>query len=216
MLNGRAEEPRRGKVRERGMQNITLSIIASGCAVLALVCLLTLGNARAADPADSSGELQVVSQVDLSRYLGKWYEIAHIPVFFQRGCAGGTTATYTLIKEGTVGVVNQCCTSDGQKKVARGRAWVVDKKTNAKLKVSFLNILGFHPFAGDYWIIDLGQNYEYAVIGRPGRSIGWILSRTPSLSPDVLKGIAERLQAQGYDFSQFKMTNQTDYACGSE
>ena len=203
-------------MRKGEMQHISLSIVATGCAMLALVCLLTIGNADAADPAKGSAELQVVDQVDLSRYLGKWYEIAHIPVFFQKGCAGGTTATYTLIKEGTVGVVNQCCTSDGQKKVARGRAWVVDKKTNAKLKVSFLNILGFHPFAGDYWIIDLGPNYEYAVVGHPSRSIGWILSRTPSLSPDVLKGIAERLQAQGYDFLQFKMTNQTDYACGSE
>jgi apolipoprotein D and lipocalin family protein len=198
------------------LHNFSVSIVAPCCATLVLVCLLAIGNARAADPVKGSGELQVVSTVDLSRYLGKWYEIAHIPVFFQKGCAGGTTATYTLIKEKTVGVLNQCCTSDGQKKVARGRAWVVDKKTNAKLKVSFLNILGFHPFAGDYWIIDLGPNYEYAVIGHPSRSIGWILSRTPSLSPDVLKGIAERLQAQGYNFLQFKMTNQTDYACGSE
>jgi apolipoprotein D and lipocalin family protein len=203
-------------MREGEMQNISLSIVATGSAMLALVSLLTIGNADAADPAKGSGELQVVAQVDLSRYLGKWYEIAHIPVFFQKGCAGGTTATYTLIKEGTVGVVNQCCTSDGQKKVARGRAWVVDKKTNAKLKVSFVSFLGFYLFAGDYWIIDLGPNYEYAVIGHPGRSIGWILSRTPNLPPDVLKGIAERLTAQGYDFSQFKMTNQTDYKCSSE
>jgi apolipoprotein D and lipocalin family protein len=198
------------------LHNILVSIIATVCAMLISVCVLTTGSSDAGEQANGSGELQVVSQVDLSRYLGRWYEIAHIPVFFQKGCAGGTTATYTLIKEGTVAVVNQCCTSDGKNKVARGRAWVVDKKTNAKLKVSFLNILGFHPFAGDYWIIDLGPNYEYAVVGHPSRSIGWILSRTPSLPPDVLKGIAERLQAQGYDFLQFKMTNQTDYACGSE
>jgi len=198
------------------MQNISLSIVATGCAMLALVCLLTIGNAHAAEPAKGSGELQVVGQVDLSRYLGKWYEIAHIPVFFQKGCAGGTTATYTLVKEGTVGVVNQCCTSDGQKKEARGRAWVVDKKTNAKLKVSFVSFFGFYLFAGDYWIIDLGSDYEYAVVGHPSRNIGWILSRTPTLPADVLKGIGERLKAQGYDFSQFKMTNQTDYKCSPE
>jgi len=203
-------------MREGEMQNISLSIVAPVCVVLSLVCLITLGTAHAEYPAKSSGELQVVDQVDLSRYLGKWYEIAHIPVFFQKGCAGGTTATYTLVKEGTVGVVNQCCTSDGQKKEARGRAWVVDKKTNAKLKVSFVSFLGFYLFAGDYWIIDLGPNYEYAVVGHPSRSIGWILSRTPSLPPDVLKGIAERLQAQGYDFLQFKMTDQSDYKCSAE
>jgi apolipoprotein D and lipocalin family protein len=90
---------------------------------------------------------------------------------------------------------------------------VVDKKTNAKLKVSFFSLFGFLLFAGDYWVIDLGPNYEYAVIGHPGRSIGWILSRTPVLAEDVLKGIGERLIAKGYSFSQFKMTNQTDSAC---
>jgi apolipoprotein D and lipocalin family protein len=198
------------------VQNFSVSIISSVCAALVLLFVLTVGNSHAADAAKGSEELQVVSHVDLSRYLGRWYEIAHIPVFFQRGCAGGTTATYTLIKEGTVGVVNQCCTSDGQKKEARGRAWVVDNKTNAKLKVSFLSIFGLYLFGGDYWIIDLGPNYEYAVVGHPSRSIGWILSRTPTLHADVLKGIGERLTAQGYDFSQFKMTNQTDYKCTAE
>lgn len=198
------------------MQYIPVSCSTFFYALLALAFLFVAGIAPAVEPVNGAEELQVVERVDLSRYLGKWYEIAHIPVFFQKGCAGGTTATYSLIKEGTVGVENQCCTSDGKKKVARGRAWVVDKNTNAKLKVSFFSILGFHLFAGDYWIIDLGPEYEYAVVGHPSRSIGWILSRTPSLSPDVLRGIAERLEAKGYDFSRFKMTNQIDYKCSAE
>jgi apolipoprotein D and lipocalin family protein len=160
-------------------------------------------------------ELKVVEAVDLGRYLGTWYEIAHIPVWFQKGCSGGTTAEYTLLKDGFVNVVNRCCDEDGKMKEAKGRAWIVDKNEPAKLKVSFFSLFGFWLFGGKYWIIDLDKNYNYSVIGHPDREIGWILSRTPTLTDDVLKGIAERLEAQGYDFSKFKMTNQTESSCVS-
>ena len=107
-----------------------------------------------AEPGNKK-ELTVVDNVDLSRYLGRWYEIALIPVWFQKGCAGGTTAEYSLFKDGVVNVVNKCCTEDGKVKEAKGRAWVVDKKHPAKLKVSFVSLLGLWLFKGDYWIIDL-------------------------------------------------------------
>ncbi len=164
---------------------------------------------------DNKKELAVVDNVDLSRYLGRWYEIGLIPVWFQKGCAGGTTAEYSLFKEGVVNVVNRCCTEDGKVKEAKGRAWVVDKKHPAKLKVSFVSLLGWWLFKGDYWIIDLDPDYKYAVVGHPSRDLGWILSRTPTLPAEVLQGIAERLTANGYDFSRFKMTNQTESGCHS-
>ncbi len=198
------------------MQNANLSLTVFSLLLMMLLSFFASQSIKAANPDIATGELQVVDHVDLSRYLGKWYEVASIPVWFQKECAGGTTATYTLVKEGSVRVLNQCCTKNGVKKQAQGRAWVVDKKTNAKLKVSFFSLFGFWLFAGDYWIIDLGPNYEYAVVGHPDRNIGWILSRTPTLPADVLKGIGERLTAQGYDFSQFKMTNQIDYKCTPE
>ena len=164
---------------------------------------------------DNKKELTVVDNVDLSRYLGRWYEIALIPVWFQKGCAGGTTAEYSLFKEGVVNVVNRCCTEDGKVKEAKGRAWVVDKKHPAKLKVSFVSLLGLWLFKGDYWIIDLDPDYRYAVVGHPGRDLGWILSRTPTLPENVLQGIRERLTANGYDFSRFKMTSQSESGCPS-
>ena len=167
-----------------------------------------------AEPGNKK-ELTVVDNVDLSRYLGRWYEIALIPVWFQKGCAGGTTAEYSLFKDGVVNVVNKCCTEDGKVKEAKGRAWVVDKKHPAKLKVSFVSLLGLWLFKGDYWIIDLDPDYRYAVVGHPGRDLGWILSRTPTLPENVLQGIGERLTAKGYDFSRFKMTNQTEPGCPS-
>ena len=156
-----------------------------------------------------AADLKVVSKVDLSRYLGKWYEIATIPQSFQKQCVGGTSATYTLRKDGDVDVLNACTKKDGTISSAHGRAWVADKATNAKLKVSFIPFLKLNFLAGDYWVIDLGANYEYAVVGHPNRSYGWILSRTPTLPKETLDGIFARLKASGYDTSQFKMTDQS-------
>jgi apolipoprotein D and lipocalin family protein len=177
-----------------------------------VVCCIMLNSIVLAEPNNDS-ELEVVDDVDLSRYLGLWYEIGLIPVWFQNGCAGGTTAEYSLLKDGVVNVVNRCCTEDGKVKEAKGRAWVVDKKIPAKLKVSFVSLLGLWFFKGHYWIIDLDPDCQYAVVGHPSRDLGWILSRTPTLSEKVLQGIAERLTANGYDFSRFKMTNQTEISC---
>lgn len=157
-----------------------------------------------------SKEPRTVAAVDLKRYLGKWYEIATIPAWFQKDCVGGTTATYSRLEDGTIQVLNQCVTAEGQIKTAKGVAWVADKNTNAKLKVSFLPF-GLKFFGGDYWIIDLDPKYQYAVVGSPARDYGWILSRAPSLELPVLEGIKARLKDQGYDFSKFKMTNQKDY-----
>lgn len=158
-------------------------------------------------------EVKVVKEVDLNRYVGKWYEIALIPVWFQKGCDSGSTAEYSLTENDEINVVNRCCTKEGTLKEAKGRAWIVDKSCPAKLKVGFFSVLGFWPFKGDYWIIDLDPDYRYVVIGHPSRKLGWILSRTPSLPQDTLSGIVERLKQNGYNFSDFKMTNQTEVKC---
>ena len=139
--------------------------------------------------------LQTVARVDLTRYVGTWYEIANFPQRFQRGCTA-STATYAARDDGDIDVVNRCRdgTIDGPERVSRGRARVVDRRTNARLEVSF-----FRPFWGDYWIVDLGADYEYAVIGHPSRDYIWILSRAPTLDPAVYDGILARLTASGYE-----------------
>lgn len=162
----------------------------------------------------SGSELRVVPRVDLNRYLGRWYEIAAIPAWFEKSCSGGTTAVYSQLPNGNVRVMNQCFEAGGKPKQAKGEAWVADKTTNAKLKVSFVPRLRWNFLAGDYWIIDLGPDYEYAVVGSPSRGYGWILSRTPVLSEETLQGIRERLAQQGYDFAKFKMTDQKDFQAG--
>jgi len=148
--------------------------------------------------------LQTVARVELSRYLGTWYELANFPQRFQRGCTA-TTATYTLRADGDLEVLNRCRKGslDGQEKSARGRARVVDRVTNAKLKVSF-----FRPFWGDYWIIDLSDDYSYAVVGHPGRDYLWILTRQPTMAEATYQGIVARLEAQGYETSRLVRTLQ--------
>jgi apolipoprotein D and lipocalin family protein len=148
--------------------------------------------------------LETVPHVELARYLGTWYEIASFPQRFQRGCTA-TTATYTLRKDGQLDVINRCRLGcpDGKPKEARGRARVVDRVTNAKLEVSF-----FRPFWGEYWIIDLAEDYSYAVVGHPGRDYLWILSRSPTMSDDTYHRILARLRAQRYETSRLVRTLQ--------
>jgi apolipoprotein D and lipocalin family protein len=140
----------------------------------------------------ANNELEVVPKVELEKYLDKWFELAHLPFKFEDGCSD-ITATYTLLKDGKVGVLNQCI-KNGKAKASKGKAKVIDKATNAKLKVTF-----FWPFYGDYWIIKLGKDYEYSVVGTPNRKYLWILSRTLQID--------EKLFAELVDFAELKGFN---------
>ena len=156
-------------------------------------------------PSNSiSQPLETVPFVDLERYAGLWYEIASYPQRFQRGCHR-TTAEYTLSNRGHVVVVNRCNRDsiDGRQSSIRGRAFVQKDSGNAKFKVQF-----FWPFRGDYWIIDLAEDYSYAVVSHPNRNYLWILSRTPVMEEDVYRGILERLKDKGFDLGRLQMTKQ--------
>lgn len=148
--------------------------------------------------------LDTVAHVDLNRYLGLWYEIARLPQPFETGCVG-VTAEYSLKDNGDINVLNTCHqdTLDGKVNVANGSAFIADKSTDAKLKVTF-----FWPFYGDYWILELGQDYEYAVVGSPDRKSLWLLSRTPTVAPELYQGVMDRMSAKGFDLTPFKMTLQ--------
>jgi apolipoprotein D and lipocalin family protein len=167
--------------------------------IIGLLALAGCGHTR-----DDQPPLQTVPHVDLQRYLGTWYEIASYPQWFQRGCTG-TSATYALRRDGEIDVLNRCHKEslDGNEDTAKGRARVVDPASNAKLRVSF-----FWPFWGDYWIIDQGEHYEYAVVGNPNRAYLWILARQPHMDAAVYAGIVARLKAQGYDPQRLQKTVQ--------
>ena len=166
-----------------------------------LALFATLLSACAHTP--SGPPLQTVDRVDLARYMGRWYEIATIPMSFQKGCVG-VTADYSIREDGDVKVVNTCRkeTLDGPVKVAEGKAWSVDP-SNAKLEVQF-----FWPFHGAYWVIDLDPEYRWAVVGHPSREYLWILSRTPQMDAATYDGILSRLRAQSYDVAKLVRTLQ--------
>jgi apolipoprotein D and lipocalin family protein len=157
-----------------------------------------------AGDAGTNVALQTVSHVDLSRYIGRWYEIAKYPNRFERKCDRNVTASYAIRPDGKISVVNACTTREGKPTVSTGWAKVVDQKTGAKLKVTF-----FWPFFGDYWIIELGHNYEYAVVGEPGRKYLWILSRPPKMDDGIYAEVVSRLAAKGYDAAKLELMPQT-------
>ncbi len=145
-----------------------------------------------------------VAAVDLQRYVGKWFEIASFPMFFQRNCIADTTAEYGLTPDGKVSVLNRCRTKDGFDK-AQGTATAVEGGNNARLKVSF-----FWPFRSDYWVIGLDQDYRWAVVGNPNRKYLWVLSRTPQLPKELLAAALKSASDQGFDLNQLRYTAQAE------
>ena len=164
-----------------------------------------IGDLNAQDSPRSS-EPVTVKYVDLQMYAGVWYEIAKIPNSFQDHCAYGTKAKYIIHDDGDIDVINSCYDEEGDLDVAEGLAKVIDNNSNSKLEVSFVSIFGIYLFWGDYWIIGLDENYEYAVVGHPQRKYGWILSRNPALSPEKLNKAYSILKTQGYDIDEFILT----------
>lgn len=155
-----------------------------------------------AGAAEETPPVQTVAAVELERYLGKWYEIARFPMFFQRNCVGDVTADYSLREDGRIRVLNRCRTDKGFDE-AEGTARVVEDSGGAKLRVSF-----FWPFSGDYWIIGLAPDYRWAVVGDPERKYLWILSRTPVMPLDVLEKARQAARDQGYDLGGLRYTEQ--------
>lgn len=157
----------------------------------------------------SPGAVRPVETVDLARYAGRWYEVARFPNKFQAECAGETTADYELLPNGQMRVVNACRRADGEITRAEGRARVAraDGPTSM-LKVRFApGFLAFLPMVwGNYWILDLTEDYRAALVGEPDRAYLWILSRTPQLDQPTYQGMVASAAAQGFDVTRLVMS----------
>ena len=150
----------------------------------------------------SSIPLTTVTSVDLGRYAGLWYEIARFPNSFERDCVGAT-AQYMRNGDGSIKVLNRCRkrSLDGEQDVAEGRARVISP---GKLAVVFL-----WPFEGDYWILDLADDYSWALIGEPSGRYLWILARTPHLETELQATLVAKLKAFGYNTDALYWTPQS-------
>jgi len=170
----------------------------AGALAVAGAAVLLNRSAYAGEP------LPTVPHVDLNRYQGTWYEIARLPLHWENKCESHVTATYTLRPDGKMTVLNQCRKADGTASVSLGSAEVATKDgSNSKLKVSF-----FWPFKGDYWILALDENYQWALVGTPNLKYLWILSRDPELDRHIIDKLLERSHELGFDTEKMIWTRQ--------
>ncbi len=174
---------------------------------VSLLALAIFGIKALAFGADEP--LETVDHVDLTRYLGKWFEIARLPLSWENKCISDVTATYTPQPNGKIGVLNRCIKSNGKITQSRGTAKIASKRdrSHSKLKVTF-----FWPFSGDYWILDLDPDYRWALVGNPSRKNLWILSRTPNLDRATIDTLLAKGTFLGFDTSKIIMTKQTQPA----
>jgi apolipoprotein D and lipocalin family protein len=154
--------------------------------------------------------LRPVNGLDLNRYSGKWYEIAKYPNRFQRQCIANTTAQYAIKQNGRIEVLNSCTKSNGTTDSAKAEGKIADKNNNAKLKVRFApGAFSWLPFVwANYWVVDLADDYSYAVVSEPGRNYFWILSRTPAMDDAKYRAIISRAESMGFDANRIVRTPQ--------
>lgn len=176
--------------------------ILAGLVVLGFL----LGACSRTEYRDTAVDMTTVGQVDLTRYAGRWYEIARFPNSFEEGCFA-VTADYSLNADGSVKVVNTCRKGalNGPVEVAEGRA-TKSRPEGDRLRVGFVEWLPFA--AGDYWILALDDDYQVAVIGNPGGTTGWVLARSAAIPQDRLRAAYAVLRANGYDVSRITLTPQ--------
>jgi lipocalin len=146
-----------------------------------------------------------VKELDLNRYLGKWYEIARFPHSFEKNLVG-VTATYRLKDDGNIEVLNEGFKGNlnGPLSRAVGKAKIPNKLDPGKLKVSF-----FWIFYADYFVLELDRvNYQYAMIGSSSDKYFWILSRTPEMDPAVYNTLLYNARKRGYDLGKLLLVPQ--------
>ena len=147
--------------------------------------------------------MSVAENVDLERYQGKWHEIARLPNRFEKDL-DRVTANYKLLDNGKIQVINRgyIIGEDNYNEI-EGIAKIPDKNQLAKIKVSF-----FRPFYGNYWILALDDDYQYAIIGEPKRKYLWILAREKNLNEEVYQHLLRIAYLNDYDISKIIKVNQ--------
>jgi len=171
-----------------------------------LLCALTALSGGAA----AENGLPTIAALDVPRYMGTWYEIAKFPNSFQKKCAGGTRADYSLKDDGRVRVINRCRLENGETSEAIGEARQLGAATSPRLEVRFApEWLSFLPFVwGNYWVIDLDDDYRLAAVSEPTREYLWILARTPQVDAAAYQQLLARLAQKGFDLGKLERTRQ--------
>ncbi len=168
-----------------------------------LVAILPLASA-------AGSQVKAISEFDVSRYVGTWYEIAKLPNWFQRKCVQGTQARYKISGPTQIEVNNKCTTASGEEIQAIGLARPNGSGLPAQLEVRFApEWTAWLPMVwGAYWVLDLDTDYQLAAVGDPSKSYLWILSRTPLVSAERYEAVLKRLSLMGFDVTKLEKTRQ--------
>jgi len=142
--------------------------------------------------------------VDLSRYSGRWFEIARLPMRFQKANEAAI-AEYGTNADGTISVHNIAIRPDGSQRDIRGYAKVLNPPVNTKLTVRFKTWFGPLipvPKEGNYWILHVDEHYQEALVGTPNRKYLWLLARTPTISEARYAALVTKADQLGFDTSR--------------
>jgi apolipoprotein D and lipocalin family protein len=164
--------------------------------------LLSLAGCQASPPKPP---LRPVASVDLPRFMGDWYVIAHIPTFLEKG-AYNAVESYRLNDDGTIATTftfNRDA-PDGPLKIYRPKGFVRDTRSNAEWGMQFV-----WPIKADYLIVYLDQQYRQTIVARDQRDYVWIMSRTPRISAEEYDALTERVRAMGYDMNLLRRVPQS-------
>ena len=135
--------------------------------------------------------IAAVKDFNAAKYMGKWYEFARLPNWFEKDM-NRVTATYTMLPDGKIKVVNQGEIS-GQIRRISGFARPADDSGSGELEVTF-----FRPFYSPYRIIKLADDYRYSIVAGSDENYLWVLSRTPQISPADWQEISAFLEENGF------------------
>lgn len=162
--------------------------------------------------AQSQAPVTTVNSVDLERYQGEWFEVASIPQRFTSQCVSHTRATYNLLDNGQVQVINSCINGDGERSEAEGRARInPDFNQTSRLQVTFVHwFKWWWMFSGDYWVMNLDSDYQWSLVGHPERNSLWVLSRQETLPNTDLLELRRLIEDQGYDSCRVLITQEAE------
>ncbi len=164
----------------------------------------------------AAAPIEPLAALDITRYLGTWYQVALYPNRFQAQCASDTTATYRERTDGNIEVINRCRDAAGKPDEAMGLTRPLGKLAGGELRPAHLEVSFLPAWLrwaqaignwgwGDYRVIQLAMDYRYAVVSDGSRQYLWILSRSPALAADDEAAIRSRLLTQGFDLARLQM-----------
>jgi apolipoprotein D and lipocalin family protein len=195
----------------RRYRRVAALISLSALAILPAFSAGAQGNTSA---AAAKAPLPVVAHLDLQRYSGTWHEIARLPNSFQKKCTGGdVSAQYTPLPTGEVSVLNSCRLADGSLSQAQGLARRVAPKEGEAPDVGRLQVrfapswLSWLPMVwGDYWVMDIAEDYSTVLVGTPDRQYLWLLARQPRMAPADVQRWLNKAAALGFDKQAVTLT----------